>query len=68
MRVHFNLYNMNFYDSVFFVPVNSQLNTMTITNNLLNELKLYYQTIHEDATINYHDYNFSLFLFKNNLT
>ena len=67
-RVHFNLYNMNFYDSVSSVPVNSQLNTMTITDNLLKKLKSYYPTIHENATINYHDYNLSLFLFQNGFT
>ena len=66
-RVHFNLYNMNFYDSIAAVPVSSQLNTMTIGNNLAQKLELYYQKIHENATIDYHDYNLALYFFKNKI-
>ena len=65
-RLHFNIYNMNFYDMIAKVPICSLLNTMTINNNLLNALKLYYKSVNINMSIENHDYNLSLFLYRNN--
>ena len=63
-RIHFNIYNMNFYSSTAGVPISSLLNTMILDDSLLNKLNSYYRNISINATIDYHDYNLALTLFK----
>ena len=63
-RTHFNLYDMSFYDTTGAIPISSLLNTMIIDNNLMNELKSYYGQIKTNSTIDYHDYNLSLYLYR----
>lgn len=65
-RVHFNLYNMNFYDMTASVPISSLLNVMTIDYNLFSYIKNYYQKININSSIDFHDYNLSLHLYRNN--
>ena len=62
--IHFNLYNMNYYDMITSVPISSLLNTMTIDNILFDDLNYYYKYIDINKTIDFHDYNLSLELYK----
>ena len=64
-RIHFNLYNMNFYDMTASVPISSLFNVMAIDNNLFSFLKNYYEKISINASIDFHDYNLSLHLYRN---
>ena len=63
---HFNLYNMNYYDMIAAVPISSLLNIITIDNLLFNELDYYYKYIDINQTLDFHDYNLSLYLYKKN--
>ena len=57
---------MNFYDMTASVPICSLINTMTIDNTLFNTLNLYYKRVNINMSIDCHDYNLSLFLYRNN--
>ena len=61
-RLHFNIYNMNFYNMMASVPISSLLNIMTIDDKLAIELRKFYAAIYSSANINYHDYHLSLYL------
>ena len=61
-RINFNLYNLNFYDMTQSVPISSYFNLMTIDDNLFYDLKKYYKNIRDNQSIDFHDYNISLFL------
>ena len=63
-RVHFNIYNMNFYNKTAAVPVSSLLNTMVIDKKLLSDLHSFYSITEINASIDYHDYNLGLFLHR----
>ena len=65
-RIHFNNYNMNFYDMTASAPIISLFNTMTINNELSQDLINFYSNINENESIDYHDYNLSLYLFVRN--
>ena len=65
-RIHFNIYNMNFYNMINSVPISSSFNIMTIDNNLFYYLNNYYKNIDINISIDFHDYNLSLYLFKYN--
>ena len=65
-RIHFNLYNMNLYDMTISVPISSLLNTMAINENLSSDLRSFYSEINKNASIDYHDYNLSIYLFNKN--
>ena len=66
-KVHFNIYNMNYYFESGAIPISSSLSTMTIDNVFIKFLDDYYGTyIKENATIDFHDYNLSLFLYQKN--
>ena len=65
-RVHFNIYNMNFYDMSASVPISSLYNVMAIDDNLFHNLINFYQQVNIDEYIDYHDYNLSLYLYRNN--
>jgi len=63
-NVHFNIYNMNFYDMTAAVPISSLFNVMTIDNNLYMLLINFYQEAHLNEFIDYHDYNLALYLYN----
>ena len=63
-KIHFNIFNMSLYDQSCSVPISSLFCTMVINKKLLKSLDNYYKTISENATIDYHDYNLSLQLSK----
>ena len=63
-KIHFNIFNMSLYDQSCSVPISSLFCTMVINKKLLECLENYYKTIPENATIDYHDYNLSLQLSK----
>ena len=65
-RTHFNIYNMNFYSSTASVPVCSLLNTMVLNKSLMNDIIGFYNliNINGNATIDYHDYNLGLYLYR----
>ena len=62
--LHFNIYNMNFYDMTAAVPISSLFNVMTIDNKLYNELISFYQDVNPQEFIDYHDYNLALTLYR----
>ena len=66
-RIHFNIYNMNFYGMSAVVPLSSLLSTIAVNDNCLRILKDYYSTADENQAIDYHDYNVALFLYKNKI-
>ena len=66
-RIHYNIYNLNFYDMTASVPLSSLFNIMTIDNKLFNCLNNYYKKININMSIDFHDYNLSLFLYQNNI-
>ena len=66
-RINYNIYNLNFYDMTASVPISSLFNTMTIDNKLYNCLERYYKNININMSIDFHDYNLSLILYKNNI-
>ena len=64
-RIHFNLFNMNYYSKSYAAPISSLYNTMQIDDFLLKYLNDYYdKKISENATIDFHDYNLALSLFR----
>ena len=64
-KIHFNIFNMNYYFESSTVPISSLLCTMCFDNNLLKFLNDYYEnSIYENATIDFHDYNLSLNLIR----
>ena len=63
-RAHFNLYNMSFYNSTAAVPISSLLNTMMVDKKLLDDLNNYYKAIFSNSSIDYHDYNLALYLYR----
>ena len=65
-RIHFNLYNMNFYDMTASVPISSLLNMMTLDNDLFSFINNYYENININSSIDFHDYNLSLHLYRKN--
>ena len=65
-KIHFNIYDMNYYFESTAVPVSSLFCTMCFGNNLLNYLNKYYESISENATVDYHDYNLGLKLMMDN--
>ena len=67
-RVHFNIYDMNFYNSTVGVPVSSLLSTMIIDDKILGDLNQFYSLIQKkfNASIDYHDYSLSIYLTQHN--
>ena len=66
-KIHFNIYNMNFYNESAAVPISSLLCTMTIDDTMIQFLNNFYNNeILENASIDYHDYNLGLKLLKAN--
>lgn len=64
-KIHFNIYNMNYYFESSAVPISSLLCTMCFDEKLLDYLNEYYKSIiHENASIDYHDYNLALNLIR----
>ena len=63
-RMHFNIFNMNFYNMTSAVPISSLFNIMIIDDRLSAEFLNFYLNIHNEATIDYHDYNLSLYLYR----
>ena len=71
-RVHFNIYNMNYYKSTGAIPILSLLNTMSFDKSLLNKLMSFYADINivdksQQMKIDYHDYNLGLFLYQSKI-
>ena len=65
-KIHFNIFNMNYYYESYAVPVSSLLCIMTLDDNLIKYLNNYYNEIWENASIDYHDYNLGLKLIREN--
>jgi len=65
-RIHFNIYDMNFYGMTAVVPVSSLLSTIAIDDKMFDCLKNYYLIAEPNITIDYHDYNLALNFFQNN--
>ena len=65
-RTHFNIYNMNFYNSTASVPVCSLFNTMVLNKSLMNDITGFYNliNINQNATIDHHDYKLGLYLYR----
>ena len=65
-KMRFNIYNMNFYIESNSPPINSQLCMMVLNNKLIDKLIEYYKLLNDNITLEYHDYNLSLYLLSNN--
>ena len=65
-RLHFNIYDMNFFGASSVFPVSSLFNTIAIDEPTLNLLKNYYKNVVTNSSIDYHDYNLGLYLNENN--
>ena len=63
-KIHFNLFNMNYYYVSCTVPISSHFCTFALKKELKNSLKKFYNEIYENASIDYHDYNLGLKLKK----
>ena len=63
-RMHFNIFNMNFYNMTSAVPISSLFNIMIIDDRLSHEFLVFYGNIHNEATIDYHDYSLSIYLYR----
>ena len=59
-KIHFNIFNMNYYFESRVVPVSSLLCTMALDDNLMKFLNNYYDKININASIDFHDYNLGL--------
>ena len=64
-RIHYNLYNLHFYDMTQSIPISSFFNIMTIDDKLFQDLNIYYTKAYLNQSVDYHDYNLSLFLSRN---
>ena len=65
--VHYNLYNLNFYDFTCCVPINSKLNVMKLDDNLLDKMENFYNKLYPNATLSYHDYALGLNLYQDSI-
>ena len=61
-KVHFNIYNMSVYGATASVPISSLFSVFTITDKIQQFLNDYYLIANNKMSIDYHDYNLSLFL------
>ena len=71
-RVHFNIYDMNYYYSTGMVPILSLMNTMVIDKEIMNTLTTFYSNYelldaNEMPKIDYHDYSMGLHFYKNKI-
>ena len=62
--VHYNLYNLNYFDLASTVPINSFCNLMCMNDVLLNNINKFYSTINKDSSLYFHDYNLGLYLYS----
>ena len=62
--VHYNLYNLNYFDLASTVPINSFFNLMCMNQILLNSINNFYTTIYNDSSLFFHDYNLGLNLYS----
>ena len=65
-NVHFNLYDLSYYDIAISVPINSFFNFMKMNTPLLDDIKKFYKEKIKDnnCSIYYHDYSMSIYLKK----
>lgn len=62
-HVHYNIYDLHFYNMTCNVPINTQFCVFKLTKGLLDQLLLFYASkINENASIYYHDNLLSIFL------
>ena len=64
-RLHFNIYDMNFYASTTVIPVSSLLSTIAIDESNFRYIKSFYLTAEQNQSIDFHDYNLGLHLYQN---
>ena len=64
-KIHFNIFNMNYYFESRVVPVSSLLCTMALDEKLIKFLNNYYEKdIFINSSIDFHDYNLGLKLIR----
>ena len=61
-RVFFNIYNMSVYNATASVPICSLFSVFSINDDIQKFLNDYYLNAYNNMSIDYHDYNLSLFL------
>ena len=64
-RIHYNIYDLNFYCMTQSIPILSYFNVMTIDDKLFLDLNVYYKNVYTNCSVDFHDYNLSLFLSRN---
>ena len=61
--LHFNIYDLNYYDKAYVIPINSYFNIMKINNSLLNAIQNFYmKEIKLNCSLYYHDYFMGIYL------
>ena len=61
--IHFNIYDLNYYDKAYVIPINSYFNIMKINNILLNAIQNFYlKEIKLNCSLYYHDYFMGIYL------
>ena len=62
-NIHFNIYDLNYYDKAYVIPINSNFNLMKINNTLLNSIQNFYlKEIKLNCSLYYHDYFMGIYL------
>ena len=62
-NIHFNIYDLNYYDKAYVIPINSYFNLMKINNTLLNSIQNFYlKEIKLNCSLYYHDYFMGIYL------
>jgi hypothetical protein len=59
-KIHFNIYDMNYYFESSSIPVSSLLCTMCFGHRLLKNIIEFYNSLNNNASISFHDYNLGL--------
>lgn len=64
--IHYNLYNLNYLDISYCVPINSFFNLIYMNKRLLSSICYYYNYIPKDVNLYYHDLNLGIILYSQN--
>jgi hypothetical protein len=62
-NIHFNIYDLNYYDMASSVPINSFFNVMKIDNSFIEDIKTFYKDkISINSSLYYHNYSMGIYL------
>ena len=62
-NIHFNIYDLNYYDMASSVPIHSFFNVMKIDNSFIEDIKTFYKDkISINSSLYYHNYSMGIYL------